>query len=98
MTVKDFTPIQKTEDTQIRVALKDYKNSQYVDIRQWWKPEDKDEYLPTKNGITIPVKDTLDYLNEFVEQVQMIQFALNGGESPEEDLAVNDTLGKLQDD
>ena len=36
------------------------RSQQYIDIRQYWKPDDSDNYLPTKSGITIPTDDTTD--------------------------------------
>ena len=70
--LKEFKPIQKTDDTQIRVSLKEYKESQYLDIRQYWKPEDKEEYLPTKSGVTLSVNDTLDEIEELYNQIGLI--------------------------
>ncbi len=81
-TIKDFPPIQKAEDLQIRVAIKNYKGKEYVDIREWWKPEDKNSYLPTKKGITISTQDTLDLLNDFAAQInEIVNFLENEGEN-----------------
>jgi hypothetical protein len=63
-TIKELDPIQKKEDTQLRLAIKSYKDHQYIDIREYWKPPDNDQYLPTKKGITIPVDDTFDMLED----------------------------------
>ena len=65
-----FGTIQKDDNTLIMVSLNDYKGYKYIDCRQWWKPKDKEDFLPTKSGFTIPIKDTLDYLEELIEALE----------------------------
>lgn len=42
-------------NSQIRVALTDYKGVEYVDIRKYY--EANGEWKPTPKGIAIPVED-----------------------------------------
>ena len=74
---KEFEPIQISDDIQLRIALKTFQKSNYVDIRQFWKPEDKIEYLPTKKGVTIHVEDTIEELlqlhKNLTEIIEMIK-------------------------
>ena len=62
-TIKELPPIQKDDNSQIRLAVKEYKGSQYVDIRTYFLAE-HNAWLPTKKGITIPVNNTFDYLED----------------------------------
>jgi hypothetical protein len=59
-TLKEFDPIQKKDDTQLRITIKSYKEHEYIDIREYWKPPNNDQYLPTKKGVTLPTDDTFD--------------------------------------
>jgi len=67
--IKDFGFIQKTDDTQTRIAIKSFKDKQYLDIRDWWLPKDKDDYLPTKKGITISIEDSFELLQDFHNKI-----------------------------
>jgi hypothetical protein len=61
-----FGTIQKSDDTLIMVCLNNYKGYSYIDVRQWWKPYNEENYKPTKHGITIPIDDTLTFLDETI--------------------------------
>lgn len=47
-----FGEITKGQDTKLVVSLRSYKNSTYIDLREYWRPEDKD-FIPTKKGFTL---------------------------------------------
>ncbi len=72
-TLKEFTPIQKDDALQIRVALRSYGNSEYLDIREYWHPSDKESeiYLPTKKGITLSTGFTLDGIRALRDELTM---------------------------
>ena len=65
-----FGTVPKTDNTLIMIVLNNYKGYEFLDIRQWWKPKDKEDFLPTKSGFTVPIKDTLDYLEELIEALE----------------------------
>lgn len=45
--------IKKNENEKIRIAMLDYRGSEFVDIRLFFKMRDK--FLPTRKGIVIPM-------------------------------------------
>lgn len=47
--------IQRTESEQIQIKIKEYKDKKYLDIRLWFKSPDRNEYLPTKKGVALPL-------------------------------------------
>ncbi len=65
-----FGTIQKDDDQLIMISLNNYKGYEYLDLRQWWKPKDQQDFLPTKQGFTVPIKDTLDYLEKLIETLE----------------------------
>lgn len=90
-TIKELKPIQKDQNSQIRLALKRYKESTYIDIRTYFLEQEKGKWLPTKKGITIPIDDTFDYLEELTAGLgELYQFLVRQEES-KEDKKVNDT-------
>jgi len=62
-----FGTIQKSDDQLIMISLNKWKEYEYLDLRQWWKPKDKEDFMPTKAGFTVPIKDDLDCLEELIE-------------------------------
>jgi hypothetical protein len=48
--------ITRSESEQIIAQRSSYKDKEYLDIRVNWKPEDKDEFIPTKKGVSIPIE------------------------------------------
>ena len=76
---KVFKIIQKTDDTQIIISLNNFKESQYVDIRTYWKPVDKD-YMPTKKGITISLSGDLSQLEEVIAALEEIKDFVSSGD------------------
>ena len=51
-----FGEIMKGQDTKVVVSLSSYNSKNYVNLREYWKPENKD-FLPTKKGFTLPVDE-----------------------------------------
>lgn len=60
-----FGKIQKNDITQIRITGQEIHNQRYLDIRDWWLPEGKDEYVPTRKGVTIPL-ESIDELKDAI--------------------------------
>lgn len=52
--------IQRNPEEEIRIALRDYNDRRYFDLRLWFMPSRGGEYRPTKKGITLPI----EYLEE----------------------------------
>ena len=78
-----FGTIQKSDDQLIMISLNNYKGYEYLDLRQWWKPKDKEDYLPTKQGFTVPIKDTLDYLEQLIAALEKAKSYLEQQEEKE---------------
>jgi len=51
--VTDLGCIAMKHDEKTSVRILEISGKKYVDIRKLWKPEDKQEYLPTKKGIVL---------------------------------------------
>ena len=70
MEKKLFGEINKDSTQKIRIALKEFKESEFIDIRVFFSPSDgaKDDFIPTKRGITLKV----DQLEEFKEIISRV--------------------------
>ncbi|MFA5628780.1 MAG: transcriptional coactivator p15/PC4 family protein [Dehalococcoidales bacterium] len=44
---------QKNSKEQIRIMLNEYKGTKYIDIRIFFMGKDREEYFPSKKGITL---------------------------------------------
>ena len=53
-----YEEIAKREGTVVRVSLDVFKNHTFISVREWWKPDDEENYRPTQKGVTIPVDDS----------------------------------------
>ena len=58
----------KNPEEEVRMALREYKDRRYLDLRLWYQPSTQGEYLPTKKGITLSV-DFLGELKTGLEKV-----------------------------
>lgn len=47
---------QKNPEEEVRLALREYKDRQYLDLRLWFQPSHGGDYLPTKKGLTLSVE------------------------------------------
>ncbi len=50
--MKEFD-IQRNEREIVRVALSEFNEREYIDIRIFYKDEASGEYKPTKKGVTL---------------------------------------------
>ena len=51
----------------IRVEVSEYRERTNLQIRHWWKPDNSDELVRSKKGITIPLDDTLVLMNAVLD-------------------------------
>jgi hypothetical protein len=58
--------IQKNATTQIRVGRTQYKSIEFVDVRNWVLKNKQNEYVPTRQGITVPT----DRIDEIISAFQ----------------------------
>ncbi len=68
-----FGTIQKSDSILLMISLDNYKGYRYVSVRDWWKPKGEENYMPTKKGVTIPIADSLDPLEEVIEALIKIR-------------------------
>lgn len=47
---------QKNETEEIRISLREYKNRHYLDLRLFFQPQDKNEMVPSKKGLTVSIE------------------------------------------
>ena len=72
-TFKTFD-LKKNALAIIRVAKREYKNHDFIDIRQFYREPDNDEYKPTNRGITIPLNkiyELIDCLQNLAKELQI---------------------------
>ena len=63
-----FGEIIKGPDTKVVVSLSTFNNKNYLNVREYWRPVDKD-FLPTKKGITLPTEDQ-DLVDDLIALLQ----------------------------
>lgn len=63
-----FGEIIKGPDTKVVVSLSTFNNKNYLNVREYWRPENKD-FLPTKKGITLPT-DEQDMVDDLIAILQ----------------------------
>ena len=49
---KEIKIIQKNKIEQIKISLSEFKDYQLANLRVYFKPEDDEEYKPSKKGIS----------------------------------------------
>lgn len=60
--------LRKSSTERIRIALRSYKESQFLDIRNWYDTSGKEKhFLPSKKGISIQL-NLLPELKEAIEK------------------------------
>ncbi len=70
--------IERGENEEIRLTLKEYKNKKYLDIRIFFQPQDEKEMRPTKKGITISIDQIgkvakgLKHLMQFIPEEMVL--------------------------
>ena len=46
----------KNDNEEIRLTLRKYKERHYIDVRLFFQPEDKNEMVPSKKGLTVGIE------------------------------------------
>lgn len=70
-----LTEIQKNSSDIVRVSLRTFKESSFLDIRMNYKKDD--EYLPTKKGVTVPP----DLIDDLLQGITLYKAFLNKEEN-----------------
>ena len=66
----DCAVIKKNHHTEIRVALTEFKDSPYLDCRQFELVDASGEFRPTRRGVTIPPR----HIPAFREAIEKMEF------------------------
>jgi len=56
--------LPKRENCNIHIILDEYQERKYLDIREFYMPDDSDEWLPTKRGLRLDHAQFSKLLNE----------------------------------
>ena len=51
----DPIEIQKNDYQKIVLAVKEFKDKKYIDLRTWMREDPREEWKPTKKGVTVPL-------------------------------------------
>ncbi|MBU1862849.1 MAG: transcriptional coactivator p15/PC4 family protein [Candidatus Omnitrophica bacterium] len=51
---------QRNENEELRITLREYKGTKYIDMRLFFSCAEDEEMRPTKKGITIPVSSLVE--------------------------------------
>jgi hypothetical protein len=76
-----FGEVVKKDDTKIVINLQPYGNKDYVDIRENWKPEDKEDFVPTKKGFTLPAdgsEASIEMIDALITSLQRAKDYMQG--------------------
>ena len=60
----DIATIEKNRTEELRVALKEYKGHDYVDVRTYVEPyaDEGQDRIPTKRGVTLKPEDLAELI------------------------------------
>jgi len=58
-----------TDKMKLRLRVGEYKGDERVDLRQYIKPKDKDEYIPTPKGINF----NSEWVDKFIKMVDKLK-------------------------
>jgi hypothetical protein len=73
----DITTIEKNRTEELRVALKDYKGHDYVDVRTYVEPyaDEGQGRIPTKRGVTLKPEDLAKLIAALQEAEKQVRAA-----------------------
>lgn len=69
MSDQPITIVEKNSAERIQVALAEYENRPYLDVRLYFLPRDGDQWRPTKKGITLAPRKIPD-LNAALQKAE----------------------------
>ena len=75
--MKTLLELTRSETNKIIVSVDEYNGRKFLSLREWFKPEDKPEWLPTKKGLTIRTGE----LDRFIQAINAAKKELAGGET-----------------
>lgn len=71
----DVAAIRKADGAEVRVTVQGYKGRRVVDVRVWYQPAAKSDFVPTKKGVTVDA----DKLPELARAIAVAVNILEGG-------------------
>jgi hypothetical protein len=70
-----YATIKKSDTQEIRVSVDNFKEHDFFSVREFYKDEESDKFLPTKKGITGGISDST-ILDELIAGLQKIRETL----------------------
>lgn len=70
--IKDIEKTDSNSNERIRVALRSFQETQFLDIRKFYKSGESGEWFPTRKGLAIPldlIPQLKDALIKVLEEV-----------------------------
>ena len=73
--LKEIARIEKNALNYLKISLNEFQGKKFLDIREWYIPEDSQDLRPTKKGITVSAEifeSFLKALNESQEEISQL--------------------------
>ncbi|GAI85637.1 unnamed protein product [marine sediment metagenome] len=67
--MKILDEFEITDSKKLVLSTGEYRGSERVDLRQYIKVKDKDEYVPTKRGVNFD----MEWLDHFIKMVNKLK-------------------------
>ena len=70
--LKEMARIEKNALNYLKLSINEFQGKKFLDIREWYIPEDSQDLRPTKKGITVSAEmfeNFLKALNESQEEI-----------------------------
>jgi len=72
---KLIATIRKSDRTEVRIEIGEFKEQPLVNIRTWVRARDSEEMIPTRKGVTV----TPEQLPELIEALQTAEREARAG-------------------
>ena len=71
---ENFHIINEYKQNQKRIYVSEYNGHKYIHFREYFKPDDKDEFIPTKKGMTLfgnqeNIQKVIEALQEIIKEI-----------------------------
>lgn len=71
----DEYPRGKADNSVVRASTSTFKGARYFSFRAWYQnPEREGDFLPTKNGLNLPVEEYLEFRTLVAEMDKELNF------------------------
>jgi hypothetical protein len=67
--MKQIAQLDVTDSKRLVLSVGEFRGIERVDLRQYVKPKDKDEYIPTPKGVNF----SSEWIDDFVKMVEKLK-------------------------